>query len=321
MKALVCGVTGQDGSYLARLLLSKGYEVWGTSRDAQTASLANFKMLSIEGKINLLSMTPTDVGSAYSALDASDPDEIYYLAGQSSVGLSFDKPVETLQSILTGASNMLEAVRLRKKSVRFFNAGSGECFGDTGSIAANELTPFHPRSPYGVAKAAAHWLVTTYRESYGLYACNGILFNHESRLRPQRFVTQKIIHAAGRIAAGADERLVLGRLDIRRDWGWAPEYVDVMWRMLQQDTAEDFILATGESNTLENFVAAAFAFHDLDWRRHVDISQTLFRPTEIELCVGDPSKAYQLLGWRAVYKMTDVIGMMSGASVPKQSNS
>ena len=311
MKALVCGVTGQDGSYLARLLIDKGYQVWGTSRDAQASSLANLEALAIGQRVNLLSMAPNDFRSVLTALDRSDPDEIYYLAGQSSVGLSFEQPAETLESMVSGVLNLLEVIRLRKKAVRLYNASSSECFGNTLTGAAHEGTPFYPRSPYAVAKASAHWLVTNYRESYGLYACNGILFNHESTLRPKRFVTQKIIQTAKRIAAGSAERLTLGRLDICRDWGWAPEYVEAMWRMLQQENPGDFVIATGETHSLADFVAAAFAFNGLDWKAHVDVSEALFRPSDIQLSVGDPTKAAQLLGWQAVTKMPDVVRLMS----------
>jgi GDPmannose 4,6-dehydratase len=311
MRALICGVNGQDGSYLAELLLEKGYEVWGTSRDAQASSLNNLQTLGVVDRVKLLSMAPNDFRSVLTAVEQSDPDEIYYLSGQSSVGLSFEQPAETLESIIIGVLNLLEVIRLRKKSVRLYNAGSSECFGDTGEIAADELTPFYPRSPYAVAKASAHWLVTNYRESYGLYACNGILFNHESPLRPKRFVTQKIIQAAKRIAQGSDERLVLGRLDIWRDWGWAPEYVDAMWRMLQQDKPKDFVIATGESNTLADFVSVAFEVNGLDWQKHVDISQAFYRPTDIDRSLGNPSKAAEVLGWYTSYKMRDVIKMMS----------
>ncbi len=311
MKALVCGVTGQDGSYLARLLLEKGYQVWGTSRDAQASSLANLETLEINQRVNLLSMAPNDFRSVLTALDSCDPDEIYYLAGQSSVGLSFEQPAETLESMVSGVLNLLEVIRLRRKAVKLYNASSSECFGDTLTGAANEGTPFYPRSPYAVAKASAHWLVTNYRESYGIFACNGILFNHESTLRPKRFVTQKIIQTAKRIAAGSCERLILGRLDICRDWGWAPEFVDAMWRMLQQENPGDFVIATGETNSLADFVSAAFAIHNLDWKRHVDVSEALFRPSDIQRSVGDPAKAAQLLRWQAVTKMPDVIRMMS----------
>lgn len=311
MKALICGINGQDGSYLARLLLEKGYEVWGTSRDAQASSLSNLQILGIAERTNVISMAPNDFRSVLTAVDQSDPDEIYYLSGQSSVGLSFEQPAETLESIVTGTLNLLEVIRLRKKSVRFYNAGSSECFGDTREIAANELTPFYPRSPYAVAKASAHWLVTNYRESYGLHASTGILFNHESSLRPKRFVTQKIIQGAKRIAAGSNERLVLGRLDIKRDWGWAPEYVDAMWRMLQLEAPEDLVIATGQTHSLEEFVAAAFALHGLHWRNHVDVSEAFYRPSEILVSMADPSRALRIIGWWAQSNMVDVIRRMS----------
>ena len=310
MKALICGISGQDGSYLAELLLGKSYEVWGTSRDAEASSFANLCALGIEKKIKLVSMAPNDFRSVLSAVTRSDPDEIYYLSGQSSVGLSFDQPAETLESIVSGVLNLLETIRLRNKVVKFYNAGSSECFGDTGTTPANELTPFIPRSPYAVAKASAHWLVANYRESYNLYACSGILFNHESPLRPKRFVTQKIIQSAKRISQGSDERLTLGRIDIVRDWGWAPEYVVAMWKMLQQDTPEDFVIATGNSQSLEEFVAAAFAYFKLDWKSYVDISPTFFRPTDIARSKGDPSKAMRQLGWKAHFELADIVKMM-----------
>jgi GDPmannose 4,6-dehydratase len=311
MKALICGVNGQDGSYLARLLLAKGYEVWGTSRDVQTSSLSNLAALSIEREVNLISMAPNDFRSVLTAVDKSEPDEIYYLSGQSSVGLSFEQPAETLESIVSGILNLLEVIRLRKKSVRLYNAGSSECFGDTGNTPADENTPFKPRSPYAVAKASAHWLVTNYRESYGLHASTGVLFNHESPLRPRRFVTQKIIQSAKRIAAGSDERLVLGRLDVQRDWGWAPEYVDAMWRMLQLETPEDMVIATGQTHSLKEFVAAAFALHGLEWQNYVDVSEKFFRPADILVSMANPNRAMSAIGWRAVNRMTDVVRLMS----------
>lgn len=311
MKALICGVNGQDGSYLAQLLLSKGYEVWGTSRDAQASSMANLQALALQDRVKLLSMAPSDFRSVFSAFDRSDPDEVYNLAGQSSVGLSFEQPAETLESVVSGALNILEVMRLRRKATRLYHAGSSECFGDTGGVPATEATPFHPRSPYAVAKSSAHWLVANYRESYGLHASTGILFNHESPLRPRRFVTQKIIQSAKRIASGGEERLVLGRLDIRRDWGWAPEYVEAMWKMLQMNSPQDLLIATGETYSLEEFVAQAFAQHDLDWRDHVDVSQELFRPTDIGFSGGSPVLAERIISWSAKRKMKDVVAGMT----------
>lgn len=308
---MICGVTGQDGAWLARLLLEKGYEVWGTSRDAQNTRAANLEALGILDSVRLISMAPNDFRSVLTALDRSDPAEVYYLAGQSSVSLSFEQPVETLDSIVAGVLNVLETIRLRRQPVRFYNAGSSECFGDTRGQPADEQTPFRPCSPYGVAKASAHWLVANYRESYGLHASTGILFNHESPLRPKRFVTQKIVQSAGRIAAGSQERLLLGRLDICRDWGWAPEYVEAMWRMVQLDSPEDFVIATGRSHRLEEFVAAAFAIHGLDWREHVDESRELFRPADITYSCASPRQAREVLGWSAVHKMADVVRLMT----------
>ena len=310
MRALVCGVSGQDGAYLAQLLLSKGYEVWGTSRDAQATTFDNLTLLGIKDRVRLVSMASNDFRSVLTALKRSDPDEVYFLSGQSSVGLSFEQPVETLESITLGTLNLLEAVRFLEKPIRVYHASSSECFGDVGMMPANEDMPFRPRSPYGVAKASAHWLVANYREAYGLFACNGILFNHESPLRPPRFVTRKIIAAACRIAQGSTEKLELGRLDIVRDWGWAPEYVDAMWRMLQQEKADDFIIATGEANSLEDFVRCTFEYLGLDWHDHVVSNSALFRPTDLLWSQGCSDKAGKVLGWRASSRMREVIRMM-----------
>ena len=308
-KALVCGVSGQDGSYLAALLLQKGYEVYGTSRDAQTTHFANHARLGIAGRVRLESMAMHDFRSVLQVLAKIQPDEIYNLAGQSSVGLSFDQPVETLDSIVTGTLNLLEGIRFIGRPVRFYSAGSGECYGNT-TESANEQTAFRPRSPYAVAKAATHWLVANYREAYGLHASTGVLFNHESPLRPARFVTRKIVAGACRIARGATEPLMLGNLQVRRDWGWAAEYVDAMWRMLQRDQGDDFVIATGENHSLEEFVGAAFAQLGLDWRRHVVVSDALLRPTDIEAGKGDARKAERVLQWRATLRMRDVVARM-----------
>lgn len=309
-RALICGVSGQDGAYLAQLLLDKGYEVWGTSRDSQVAGFGNLVKIGIRERVKLLSMAPNDFRSVLTTLSRSAPDEIYYLAGQSSVGLSFEQPAETLESITLGTLNLLEAIRFLGKPMKFYHAGSSECFGDHGQNLATEKTPFCPRSPYGVAKASAHWLVANYREAYGLYACNGILFNHESPLRPERFVTKKIVSAACRIASGSDEKLTLGRLDIQRDWGWAPEYVNAMWRMMQQNKPDDYIIATGEANSLEDFVAETFNAVGLDWREYVRSDSALFRPTDLAISRGCADKAFYQLGWQAKFKMRDVVCKM-----------
>lgn len=310
MRALVCGVGGQDGAYLAQLLLSKGYEVWGTSRDAQVATFNNLKLLGIKDQVTLVSMASNDFRSVLTTLKRSNPDEVYFLSGQSSVGLSFDQPAETLESITLGTLNLLETVRFLNKEIKLYHASSSECFGDHGQQAATEETPFRPRSPYAVAKSSAHWLVANYREAYGLFACNGILFNHESPLRPERFVTKKIILAASRIAQGSLEKLTLGRLDIVRDWGWAPEYVEAMWLMLQQDKPDDYIVATGESNSLEDFVSQAFTSVGLDWRKYVESDPAFFRPTDLAWSQGSAEKALHKLGWQGKLKMRDVVQRM-----------
>lgn len=308
--ALICGVSGQDGSFLAKLLLSKGYKVFGTSRDAQGSSFNNLVRLGIKDQINFLSLVPEDFRSVLVCLRKSNPDEVYYLAGQSSVGLSFEQPAETIQSIALGMLNILEACRMVDQEIRIYHAGSSECFGDTGGVPASEITPFHPVSPYAVAKTSAFWLVDNYRNAYHLFACTGILFNHESQLRPTRFVTQKIISTAKKIAEGSGEKLVLGRLDISRDWGWAPEYVEAMWMMLQQPNPEDFVIATGETNTLGSFVEEAFSYFNLDWRDHVTQNVEFMRPTDLQVSVGNPSKAESKMGWKAKSKMKDVVRMM-----------
>lgn len=308
--ALICGISGQDGAYLATFLLNKGYDVWGTSRDAQASLFSNLVALGVKNRLKLISMYPEDFRSVLVAMRKCQPDEIYYLAGQSSVGLSFEQPADTIQSIALGTLNILEACRMLDKPAKIYHAGSSECFGDTGGAPANESTPFHPRSPYAVAKSSAFWLVDNYREAYSLFACTGILFNHESPFRPSRFVTQKIISTAKRIAKGSSEKLALGRLDISRDWGWAPEYVEAMWLILQQETPEDYVIATGETNTLESFVATAFAELDLNWKDHVEQNEEFMRPTDLLLSVGDSSKAKQKLNWQAHYKMRDVVKMM-----------
>jgi len=308
--ALICGVSGQDGSYLAALLLSKGYSVFGTSRDVQGSGFANLRQLGIQERVQYISMVPEDFRSVLVALRKSKPDEVYYLAGQSSVGLSFEQPAETIQSITLGTLNMLEGCRMMDKEIKLYHAGSGECFGDTQGKPANEQTPFYPMSPYAVAKSSAYWLVNNYRDAYGLFACTGILFNHESPLRPERFVTQKIICAVKRIAQGSNEKLKLGRLDIARDWGWAPEYVDAMWRMLQQDQAQDYVIATGTTMTLEEFLRAAFAQVDLNWTHYVEQDPALFRPADMPIGRADPAKAYRELNWKAATKGADVVKKM-----------
>jgi GDPmannose 4,6-dehydratase len=305
-KALIIGVSGQDGAYLADLLLKKGYEVHGTSRDHEVGTFRNLEKLGIKDQVKLTSMVTSDFRSVLTALQKADADEIYNLAGQTSVGMSFAYPVETFDSILIGTMNLLECIRLLKHPVKFYNAGSSEVFGNT-PVPATESTPYHPRSPYATAKAAAHYAVTNYREAYGLFACTGILFNHESPLRPPRFVTSKIVSTAVRIANGSNEKLTLGKMDIYRDWGWAPDYVDAMWRMLQQPSPDDFIVSTGEEKSLQEFVAQVFTQVGLDWQDHVQSDPAFFRPSDIDRSCGNAAKARQSLGWSASLTFNDII--------------
>ena len=310
MRALICGISGQDGAYLAQLLLEKGYAVVGTSRDAQTCSFSALRRLGILEQVQLESMASHDFRSVLQVLRKSEPDEIYNLSGQSSVGLSFGQPVETLDSHIAATLNMLESIRFLGKPIRFYNAGSGECYGNTDAGGAVEDSSFRPRSPYGVAKSAAYWLVTNYREAYRVHATTGILFNHESPLRPSRFVTRKIVSTACRISRGSKEKLTLGDLRIRRDWGWAPEYVEAMWKIVQYEVPTDFIIATGVSHSLEDFVRETFATLDLDWHDHATICEDLYRPAEISEGKGNAAKAERLLGWKAKAHMKEVISMM-----------
>ena len=260
-------------------------------------------------------MAINDFRSVLQALARIRPDEIYNLAGQSSVGLSFEQPVETLDSIANGTFNILESLRFLGRPAKFYNACSSECFGEATDRPADESTPFRPRSPYAVAKSTAFWAVANYREAYGLFACSGILFNHESPLRQERFVTQKIITAALRIARELNKGksptgLSLGNLSIERDWGWAPEFVKAMWLMLQRERPDDYVIATGESHRLEAFIAQAFNCLDLDWREHVSTDQALLRPTDLQKSWGNPKKAHLELGWNARIKMHDVVRLM-----------
>jgi GDPmannose 4,6-dehydratase len=297
--ALIIGISGQDGALLAQLLLDKGYAVWGTSRDKEGRTFANLQTLGVAGRVQLRSMNVLELSSILGVLADVKPDEIYNLGGQSSVGLSFEQPAETLSSIVIGTQNILEALRTTCLSARFYNAGSSECFGPTCALPATENTPFRPISPYAVAKACAFWQVASYRDAYGIHAVTGLLFNHESRFRPPRFVTSKIIRTARRIAGGSDERLILGNIDIIRDWGHAAEYVDAMWRLMQTPRPRDVVIATGTSMSLRQFAEAAFEACGLDLGDHLRIDPSLFRPNEIAESRADPSAAQAELGWSA----------------------
>jgi GDPmannose 4,6-dehydratase len=315
--ALICGISGQDGAYLAKFLLNKNYEIYGTSRDAQMSSFKNLEYLGIRNKVKCLSMSLTDFRSVLQVLTYVQPDEIYNLAGQSSVGLSFEQPVETLESIATGTLNLLESIRFIGKPIKLYNAGSSESFGDTYGLPANEETPFRPRSPYAVAKSTAFWEVANYREAYDLFSCSGILFNHESPLRPQRFVTQKIIATACRIADGSEEKLMLGNINIERDWGYAPDYVEAMYLMLQQDTPEDFVIATGKTTSLSDFISEVFSALGLNYQDHVVFDPKLYRPSDISISRANPNKAKENLGWTAKTSIQETIKIMIEAMQQK----
>lgn len=312
-KALIFGISGQDGGYLAEFLLNKGYHVHGTSRDAGVHKFENLTALGIRKKVKLHSVQVSDFRSVFQVLTVVHPDEIYNLSGQSSVGLSFEQPLETFESVMVGSQNILEAMRVTGVKSRLYNASSGECFGNIGKRPATEDTAFHPHSPYGVAKAAAFWAVANYRQAYGLHASSGLLFNHESPLRPERFVTRKIVVAAARISGGSRETLRLGDLSIRRDWGWAPDYVPAMWAMLQRKTGDDYVLATGKSFALRDFVEEAFRYFGLDWKKHVSVDRKLFRPDEIRESRGNPAKAIRTLRWKPSVSMPEVVRRMCKA--------
>lgn len=308
-RALICGISGQDGTYLAKLLLEKGYQVSGSSRDAQMNPFTNPIKLGIKEKIKFYSTSLTDFRSVLQTIKNTEPEEIYNLSGQTSVGLSFEQPVEAFESINVGTLNLLEAIRFYNPRIKLYNASSSECFGNTFE-PATELTPFNPRSPYAAAKAAAHYIVSNYREAYNIFACSGILFNHDSPLRPERFVTQKIVSSAVRISNGSKEILSLGNIGVIRDWGWAPEYVDAIYQMMHQSRPEDFVIATGESYSLKDFVKETFDQLGLDWEKYCKIDEELIRPADLAVSKADPSKARQILKWNAHKKMKEVIAEM-----------
>jgi len=308
--ALIAGITGQDGAYLAHHLLSQGYRVVGTSRDAQMADLSRLEQLGIVAEVELMSLAPNDFRSVLKVVSSAKPQEIYNLAGQTSVGLSFDQPVECMESISVATLNLLEVIRYLGGGIRFFSAGSSECFGQTGEEPATEETPLRPRSPYAVAKAAAFWQVATYREAYGMFACTGILANHESPLRPKRFVTQKIIEGVKAIKAGRANTIQLGNLDIWRDWGWAPDYVQAMPLMLQTDQPEDYLIASGTTTSLREFVQAAFDVADLDLADHLESVEALMRPADLAYSAMDPARIRARLSWSSNRSVEEIVAKM-----------
>lgn len=315
MRALIFGIGGQDGAYLAQLLLGKGYEVVGTSRSSDESRLGNLNVLGIRNQVHIVSLSLMDPKNVLEFINASVPNEIYNLAGQTSVSLSFNQPIEALESISVGTLNILEAFRVLPLNVRLFNACSSECFGNTDEAGADEQTLFKPRSPYAIAKAAAYWQVSNYRSAYDIHASSGIMFNHESPLRPYNFVTRKIVRGACRIAQGKEEILELGNLEISRDWGWAPDYVEAMWRMLQQDVPEDYVIASGQSHKLSDFLSLAFERFGLDWRNHVIVSPQFLRPIDVDFSKGNPAKAANQLGWHARTSFEEIISLLVDAEM------
>ncbi|MEC0207027.1 GDP-mannose 4,6-dehydratase [Paenibacillus lautus] len=316
--ALVTGITGQDGSYLAELLLEKGYKVYGLRRRTSTPIMENIEH--IKNEIEFIDGDLLDQGSLLHAVRISDPDEVYNLAAQSFVGTSWIQPVLTGQSTAIGVANMLEAVRYAKPDARYYQASSSEMFGKVVETPQKETTPFYPRSPYGVAKVYGHWITVNYRESYDMYACSGILFNHESPRRGVEFVTRKVTDAVARIKLGLQTELRLGNLDAKRDWGFAGDYVKAMWLMLQQDKAEDFVISTGETHTVEELVAIAFGHVDLNWRDYVVIDEKFVRPAEVDLLLGDCSKAREKLGWKLEVGFEQMVKMMVDNDLQKISS-
>lgn len=317
-RALLTGITGQDGSYLAELLLAKGYKVYGVIRRSSTFNTKRIDHIyqdihEADRRLTLMYGDLTEATSLQSILNEVQPDEVYNLGAQSHVRVSFDIPEFTINTVLMGAMRLLEAIRSSKRPVRFYQASSSEMFGDVLETPQKETTPFNPQSPYAVAKTAAHFLTGNYREGYGIFACSGILFNHESPRRGETFVTRKITQAAARIKLGAQKKLFLGNLDAKRDWGFAGDYVEGMWRMLQQDKADDYVLATGETHSVREFLELAFGELDLDWRKYVEIDPRYYRPTEVNLLLGDNSKARRVLGWEPKVTFAGLVKMMMQA--------
>ncbi len=313
--ALITGITGQDGSYLAELLLEKGYRVVGMVRRASTE---NFERIAhFRDRIDLRQADLLDQLSLIDVLRAVEPDEIYNLAAQSFVPTSWQQPVLTAEFDAVGVTRLLEAVRLVAPGARFYQASSSEMFGQVRETPQRETTPFYPRSPYGVAKVYGHFITVNYRESYNLYACSGILFNHESPRRGREFVTRKVSDGAARVKLGLGRELRLGNLEARRDWGFAGDYVDAMWRMLQQARADDYVVATGEAHTVRELVEIAFGALGLDWRQHVREDPTLLRPAEVERLVGDASKARRVLGWAPRVSFRELVEMMVRADLER----
>ena len=314
-RALITGITGQDGSYLAELLLAKGYEVWGVIRRSSSFNTGRIDHIyqdphEQDVRLKLVYGDLNDASSLNRILRDSQPHEIYNLAAQSHVRVSFDIPEYTAEITALGTTRLLEAIREVGLSTRFYQASSSEMYGRVQEVPQTEATPFYPRSPYGAAKVYAYHMTRNYREAWGMFACNGVLFNHESPRRGETFVTRKITRAATRIKLGQQDKLFLGNLDARRDWGFAGDYVDAMWRMLQADQADDYVIAMGESHTVREFLDEAFGYLELDWNDHVELDPRYLRPAEVDLLVGDASKAREKLGWEPKVSFRELVRMM-----------
>jgi GDPmannose 4,6-dehydratase len=326
-KALITGIRGQDGGYLAQLLLEKGYEVYGVDRRSGDSSFWRLKELGVEKDVKILYMDLLELTNIMRVIEKTRPDEIYNLAAQSFVQASFEQPMLTADIDAMGVLRLLEAIRAIKPDTRFYQASTSEMFGKVQEIPQKETTPFYPRSPYGVSKLFGHWMVINYRESFNLFACSGILFNHESPLRGLEFVTRKITYGIANIRKGLQEKIVLGNLDSKRDWGYAKEYVEGMWLMLQQKSPQDYVLATGETHTVKEFVEESFqaAGYDIVWdgegvntkgkdkktgKTLIEVSTEFYRPAEVDILIGDPTKVKEDLGWQPKIKFSDLVQMM-----------
>jgi GDPmannose 4,6-dehydratase len=317
-KALITGVSGQDGSYLAELLLEKDYEVWGVVRRSSSFNTARIDHLRDNfhnGQLTLVYGNLADGGRMSSIVNEFEPDEVYNLGAQSHVRVSFDEPEYSANVNALGTLRLLEAVRHMKNPAKFYQASSSEMFGKVAEIPQSETTPFHPRSPYAVAKVYSHWQMLNYREAYDMFGCSGILFNHESPRRGESFVTRKITRGATRIKLGLQDKLFLGNLDSKRDWGYAKEYVEAMWMMLQQDKPDDYVIATGETHSIREFLDTVFESLDMDWNDYVEIDPLYFRPAEVDVLLGDPSKAKEQLGWAAKTTFSDLAKLMTEADM------
>ena len=310
--AIITGITGQDGSYLSKYLLSKDYKIIGITRDTSEANLKNLKYLGIDGSVTLIKANLSDLSNIIRIVEKNDPHEIYNLAAQSSVGLSFEQPIGTMEFNIISTINLLEAIRIINPKIKFYEASSSEMYGkvDENNLPIVENTVIHPVSPYAISKAAAHWATINYREAYGIFAVCGILFNHESALRGENFVTKKILNTAVKISLGLGNKLTLGNLNIIRDWGYAPEYVKMMWLMLQKDCAEDYIICSGSPNTLTEFAEGVFSKLNLDFIKYVDINPVFYRPVDLKIIYGNNAKAKKNLGWDYNIKLDKLIDLL-----------